>query len=605
MGHLFISHSHKDSSYVHKLADALQNEGFEVWIDDRIHYGSEWPKVVTANLDASDGVIVVLSSNSYESDMVQNEVTRAREKKKPIFPLLLEGENWLIVQAKQFVDIRDGSLPTEKFYKRLEEITSRGKTGRGANKKTSREEIGNEDLSKRNIKIQLAEYNQPKGGSGQQQASIYVVNNEDEDLTECVGTLVSMTYYWENGSSTDFKDVMVLPRQLAWSSKTRPTESHLITIKPGKNQKAILDVARTNNGEMIFTFATGDAPNHRMIGVFEFTIEIAGKINGHPFQSVESRFRLDFRGGDALVITKVEDGAREEKKVISERLPLNTFESKKSNPISKPIEIAKPEKAKKSKRKLNTSVVVAIIGAMAVIVFLVSMISKFSVLMPRQTSNDIFTPTIIKTHSAITNFEDDFSSDAVGTSPAGWLQRGEKSVNPTVVDFDGIGPSYHAVSFPEVGWEYWNKWLLKSDLVLSGSYIVKVKLNFQNQVADRAGITIAWDDANSDHIDIQPNVYGQDIEFRITYNGSVKSNVQINNLRKIPVVAGNNYWLKIETKDGGSGNGQVNVYWSTDDVNYQLVVVTTGIANLTGLAGIGTAGPHLPNVIFDDFQVTQ
>ena len=135
--------------------------------------------------------------------------------------------------------------------------------------------------------------------------------------------------------------------------------------------------------------------------------------------------------------------------------------------------------------------------------------------------------------------------------------------------------------------------------------MLKVKLNFQNQVADRAGITIAWDDANSDHIDIQPNVYGQDIEFRITYNGSVKSNVQINNLRKIPVVAGNNYWLKIETKDGGSGNGQVNVYWSTDDVNYQLVVVTTGIANLTGLAGIGTAGPHLPNVIFDDFQVTQ
>jgi formylglycine-generating enzyme required for sulfatase activity len=127
MGHIFISYSHKDSEYVHKLADALQEEGFEVWIDDRIHYGSEWPKVVTRNLDVSDGVIVVLSNNSYESDMVQNEVTRAREKRKPIFPLLLEGENWLIVQAKQFVDVRDGSLTTEKFYKRLEEITPRKK----------------------------------------------------------------------------------------------------------------------------------------------------------------------------------------------------------------------------------------------------------------------------------------------------------------------------------------------------------------------------------------------------------------------------------------------------------------------------------------------
>lgn len=128
MSHIFISYSHKDSVYVHKLAETLEKEGFAVWIDDRIDYGSEWPKVVTKNLDISNGVIVVLSNNSYESDMVQNEVARAREKKKHIFPLLLEGENWLIVQAKQFVDARDGSFPTEKFYKRLEEVSPRRKT---------------------------------------------------------------------------------------------------------------------------------------------------------------------------------------------------------------------------------------------------------------------------------------------------------------------------------------------------------------------------------------------------------------------------------------------------------------------------------------------
>ena len=141
MGHIFISYSHKDSSYVHKLAEALEQEGFEVWIDDRIHYGSEWPKVVTRNLDVSDGVIVVLSNNSYKSDMVQNEVTRAREKKKPIFPLLFDGDNWLIVQAKQFVDVKDGSLPPEKFYKRLEEITPRknAKADRKAAEKVARE----------------------------------------------------------------------------------------------------------------------------------------------------------------------------------------------------------------------------------------------------------------------------------------------------------------------------------------------------------------------------------------------------------------------------------------------------------------------------------
>lgn len=46
MGHIFISYSHKDLSYIHKLAEALVNEGFEVWIDDRIDYGDEWPMVI-------------------------------------------------------------------------------------------------------------------------------------------------------------------------------------------------------------------------------------------------------------------------------------------------------------------------------------------------------------------------------------------------------------------------------------------------------------------------------------------------------------------------------------------------------------------------------
>jgi len=128
MGHIFISYSHKDKSYVHKLQETLQNEGFDAWIDDRIDYGDEWLKVIQKHLDECDAFIVVMSTNSSESDMVQNEVTRAREKKRPIFPLLLEGDNWLIVQAKQFVDVRNKSLPTEKFYKRLEFVTPRNKS---------------------------------------------------------------------------------------------------------------------------------------------------------------------------------------------------------------------------------------------------------------------------------------------------------------------------------------------------------------------------------------------------------------------------------------------------------------------------------------------
>ena len=127
MNHIFISYSHKDSKYVEKLEQKLIEEGFNVWIDHRIDYGDEWLKVIQKYLDECDAFIVVMSKNSFESEMVQNEVTRAREKKKNIYPILLNGENWLIFQAKQYIDARSGLLPLEKFYKRLEKVTSRKK----------------------------------------------------------------------------------------------------------------------------------------------------------------------------------------------------------------------------------------------------------------------------------------------------------------------------------------------------------------------------------------------------------------------------------------------------------------------------------------------
>lgn len=127
MGYIFISYSHKDKEYVHKLKDALQNEGFDSWIDDSIDYGDEWVKTIQKQLDGCDAFVLVMSKNSFESYMVQNEVARAYDKKRPIFPLLLDGDNWLIVQSKQYVDVIDGSLPTDKFFERLSHVTTRVK----------------------------------------------------------------------------------------------------------------------------------------------------------------------------------------------------------------------------------------------------------------------------------------------------------------------------------------------------------------------------------------------------------------------------------------------------------------------------------------------
>lgn len=151
MGHIFISYSHKDKEYVHKLHEALLNEGFGVWIDDRIDYGDKWLKAIEKNLDDCDAFIIVMSKNSSESEMVLNEITRARDLEKQIFPLLLDGKNWLVVQARQFVDVRDGSLPTEKFYKRLETVAPRDNGKREFAEKVAREGAEHE-AAKKNVR---------------------------------------------------------------------------------------------------------------------------------------------------------------------------------------------------------------------------------------------------------------------------------------------------------------------------------------------------------------------------------------------------------------------------------------------------------------------
>jgi hypothetical protein len=127
MGHIFISYSHKDKEYIHRLQEALQNKGFDVWIDDRIDYGTEWPKIIQDYLDSSDAFIVVVSENSYHSEWVQSEVARAKRKKKPFFPLLFQGEPWLSIEARNYVDVTDKSLPNEKFFQDIACVVPRNK----------------------------------------------------------------------------------------------------------------------------------------------------------------------------------------------------------------------------------------------------------------------------------------------------------------------------------------------------------------------------------------------------------------------------------------------------------------------------------------------
>ena len=131
MGHIFISYSHKDTKYAHELAASLQNMGFETWIDERLDYGSQWPQELQKQLDSCSAFILIMSRHSYASEWVQSELQRAKRKLKPIFPLLLDGdEPWLSVESTQYYDLRESPDPDPKFYSDLKKVLTPNPTAR-------------------------------------------------------------------------------------------------------------------------------------------------------------------------------------------------------------------------------------------------------------------------------------------------------------------------------------------------------------------------------------------------------------------------------------------------------------------------------------------
>ncbi|HKG53891.1 MAG TPA: response regulator [Anaerolineales bacterium] len=118
-GHVFVSYSHKDSEYTHKLAEEMERHNIPVWIDDRIDYGTRWPQVIQEKIDSCQVFVLIMSDNARASDWVNNELTYAIGKGKKIYPVLLKGDTWLAVASIQYVNVRNRKLPEESFYKTL------------------------------------------------------------------------------------------------------------------------------------------------------------------------------------------------------------------------------------------------------------------------------------------------------------------------------------------------------------------------------------------------------------------------------------------------------------------------------------------------------
>jgi murein DD-endopeptidase MepM/ murein hydrolase activator NlpD len=127
-GHIFISYSSQQQDYARMLASYLIQNGFDVWLDDRIEYGEDWWQAIVKAIRGCSALIVIMSPTAYASRWVQREVQLADNQNKAIFPLLLEGDNWERFVLTQFVDVLNKQVPPAEFLDRLGEVVARGQT---------------------------------------------------------------------------------------------------------------------------------------------------------------------------------------------------------------------------------------------------------------------------------------------------------------------------------------------------------------------------------------------------------------------------------------------------------------------------------------------
>lgn len=142
MAHIFISYSHQDQDYAHRLAGALEWHGFEVWIDSRINCGTAWPEEIKNRAEACAALVVIVSKDAMKSGWVEKEVEFAKNNEKPIFPLSIDGTVCSWIEEIQHEKIVGKQLPSKELFAVLSQFAPSKKHLHINNFYASRAEFG-------------------------------------------------------------------------------------------------------------------------------------------------------------------------------------------------------------------------------------------------------------------------------------------------------------------------------------------------------------------------------------------------------------------------------------------------------------------------------
>ena len=128
---IFISYSRRDAEFVTRLAADLDAHVAGVWFDQSaIQLGENWHDEIMEGISDCKAFVLVLSPDSVESKYVREELNKALELGKTIFPVIYRPSKWSgefksIVEDIQTLDLRSGSY-TESFQKLVDGLIEAG-----------------------------------------------------------------------------------------------------------------------------------------------------------------------------------------------------------------------------------------------------------------------------------------------------------------------------------------------------------------------------------------------------------------------------------------------------------------------------------------------
>ncbi|MBZ0278143.1 MAG: toll/interleukin-1 receptor domain-containing protein [Anaerolineae bacterium] len=119
MTHIFISYSRADQAYARQFKAALADRNLPYWIDERIDPGDGWWDEIDNAIADCACLVVIMTPAAKASRWVQREILLAEDRGKPIFPLLLAGENWSLFVDRQYSEVTGGVLPPKRLFEQL------------------------------------------------------------------------------------------------------------------------------------------------------------------------------------------------------------------------------------------------------------------------------------------------------------------------------------------------------------------------------------------------------------------------------------------------------------------------------------------------------